>query len=249
MGFLRRNIMVPLLNAESYGQLTRFMLERCDGLAKHTHYRKSAPIGDLFAEERACMQPLPRVGFDAVDWQERRADRDGRVKVDGNYYLAGPSWRGWSLDVGLRAFDVQIRDRHGRRVATLPRVYGQSPTTVRDPATLLPALGRKTHAWPESTIRDDFPDKLRLAVDHMDAKERRRAFNLIAKASDACGFDAAVKAGEHLIEQGREIDEASMMMLARRIKAGESVDDTPAPDLSSYDMFMHPGDTPARREA
>ena len=57
------------------------------------------------------------------------------------------------------------------------------------------------------------------------------------------GFDAAVKAGEHLIEQGREIDEASMMMLSRRIKAGEPVDDMKAPDLSVYDTFMQ------RREA
>lgn len=59
VGFLRRNIMVPLLNAESYAQLTRYMLERCDAMAKETHYRKGAPIGGLFAEEKAEMQPLP----------------------------------------------------------------------------------------------------------------------------------------------------------------------------------------------
>ncbi|RRN61758.1 transposase, partial [Caulobacter sp. 602-1] len=55
VGFLRRNIMVPLLNAESYAQLTRYMLERCDAMAKETHYRKGAPIGGLFAEEKAEM--------------------------------------------------------------------------------------------------------------------------------------------------------------------------------------------------
>ena len=36
---MRRNIMVPMLNAESHGQLTRYMLERCDAMAKETHYR------------------------------------------------------------------------------------------------------------------------------------------------------------------------------------------------------------------
>ncbi|WP_238565558.1 hypothetical protein [Bifidobacterium minimum] len=72
----------------------------------------------------------------------------------------------------------------------------------------------------------------------MDAGDRRHAFRLIARASDSSGFDAAVRAGEHLIEQGRALDEASMMMLARRIKAGEPVDDVKAPDLRVYDAFM-----------
>ena len=160
VGFLRRNIMVPMLNAESHGQLTRYMLERCDAMAKETHYRKGAPIGGLFAGEKMDMQPLPAKPYDAIRWEVRKADKDGRVQIDGNYYLAGPSWRGWTLDVGLRAFDVTIRTQDGRTCARLPRVYGDSPATVRNPATLLPALSRKTHAWTDSTIRDDFPDKL-----------------------------------------------------------------------------------------
>ena len=97
VGFLRRNIMVPLLNAESYAQLTRYMLERCDAMAKETHYRKGAPIGGLFAEEKAEMQPLPSKPYDAIRWEVRKADKDGRVQVDGNHYLAGPSWRGWTV--------------------------------------------------------------------------------------------------------------------------------------------------------
>ena len=105
VGFLRRNIMVPMLNAESHGQLTRYMLERCDAMAKETHYRKGAPIGGLFAGEKMDMQPLPAKPYDAIRWEVRKADKDGRVQIDGNYYLAGPSWRGWTLDVGLRAFD------------------------------------------------------------------------------------------------------------------------------------------------
>lgn len=240
VGFLRRNIMVPLLDAESHGQLTRYMLERCDRLAEKAHYRKNAPIRDLFTEEKKAMQPLPSKPYDAVRWEERKADNDGRVHVDGNYYLAGPSWRGWTLDVGLRAFDVTIRTRDGRTCARLPRAYGDAPATIRDPATLLPALGRKTRAWGESTIRGDFPDKLRLAIDHMDAKARRTTFRLIDKVSGQSGFEAAVKAGEHIIEQGHPLDEASLTTMARRIAAGERPYEQSAPDLTGYDVFMKP---------
>ena len=249
VGFLRRNIMVPMPDAESHGQLTRYMPERCDAMAKETHYRKGAPIGGLFAGEKMDMQPLPAKPYDVIRWEVRKADKDGRVQIDGNYYLAGPSWRGWTLDVGLRAFDVTIRTQDGRTCARLPRVYGDSPAAVRNPATLLPALSRKTHAWTDSTIRDDFPDKLRIAIDRMDAKTRRTTFRVIAKASAASGFEAAVRAGEHLVEQGHAIDEASVTTMARRIAAGEKPYEQSAPDLTGYDVFMKPRQPWERKEA
>ena len=106
VGFLRRNVMIPLPDAESYAQLTRFMLSRCDEIARRPHYRLKVPVGDLFADERACMQRLPSEPFDACRWEVRKADKVGVVEVDSHRYLAGPSWRGWTLDVGLRAFDA-----------------------------------------------------------------------------------------------------------------------------------------------
>ena len=240
VGFLRRNLMVPMPNAESYRKLTSWMLSRCDEIAWNTHYRKDVPISDLFAGEKTRMLPLPRVPYDACRWVTRRADREGNVEIDSNRYLAGPSWRGWTLEVGLRAFQVEIRTQDGRFVAKLPRAYGRAAQTVRNPASLLPALARKSRAWGESPIRGDFPEKLRLAIDAMDSKTRQRTFRLLAKAGDAYGFDAAAKAGEHIVEQGHSIDEASLTAMARRISAGETPDDVPAPDLHAYDRFMRP---------
>lgn len=240
VGFLRRNLMVPMPNAESYRKLTSWMLSRCDEIAGNTHYRKDVPISDLFAGEKTRMLPLPRVPYDACRWVTRRADREGNVEIDSNRYLAGPSWRGWTLEVGLRAFQVEIRTQDGRFVAKLPRAYGRAAQTVRNPASLLPALARKSRAWGESPIRGDFPEKLRLAIDAMDSKTRQRTFRLLAKAGDAYGFDAAAKAGEHIVEQGHSIDEASLTAMARRISAGETPDDVPAPDLHAYDRFMRP---------
>ena len=247
VGFLRRNLMVPPPNAESHRQLTRHLLSGCDAIADVDHYRSGRTIRDMFADDLEDMLPLPRARFDAVEWVERRADREGNVEIDSNRYLAGPSWRGWTLQVGLRAFDVEIRTRDGRKVNTLPRVYGRCGRTVRNPACLLPALARKPRAWGESPIRGDFPGKLRLRIDAMDSGDRQRTLRLIAKASDASGFKAATAAAEHLVEQGHGIDEASLMTLARRIAAGETPHDEPAPDLHDYDRFMRPADD--RKEA
>lgn len=240
VGFLRRDLMVPMPNAESYRRLASWMLSRCDGIAGNTHCRKDVLISDLFAGEKTRMLPLSRVPYDACRWVTRRADREGNVEIDSDRYLAGPSWHGWTLEAGSRAFQVEIRTQDGRFVVKPPRAYGRAAQTVRNPASLPPVLARKSRAWGESPIRGDLPDRLRLAVDAMDSKTLQRTFRLLAKAGDAYGFDAAAKAGGHIVEQGRSVDEASLTAMARRVSAGETPDDVPAPALHAYDRFMRP---------
>ena len=77
----------------------------------------------------------------------------------------------------------------------------------------------------------------------------RTTFRVIAKASAASGFEAAVRAGEHLVEQGHAIDEASVTTMARRIAAGEKPYEQSVPDLTGYDVFMKPRQPWERKEA
>ena len=93
---------------------------------------RRGPQGDAAAAARAR--------FDAVEWVERKADKEGNIQIGSVRYLAGPSWRGWTLLAGLRAFEVEIRTADGRHVNTLPRSYGDGGRTAGNPATLLPAL-------------------------------------------------------------------------------------------------------------
>ena len=190
-------------------------------------YRKGGPIGGLFAGEKMDMQPLPAKPYDAIRWEVGKADKDGRVRIDGNYYLAGPSWRGWTLDV-VCAFDVTIRTRDGRTCARLPRVYGDSPATVRNPATLLPALKPQDPRM-DSTIRDDFPTNL-TSIDRMDAKTRRTTFRVIARWRRV--RLRGRRPGGELRRTGARDRRGQCDPMARRVAAGEKPYEQSAPDLT-----------------
>ena len=110
-----------------------------------------------------------------------------------------------------------------------------------------PTLRKNTAEPVEQTLKQN--NKLRIAIDRMDAKTRRTTFRVIAKASAASGFEAAVRAGEHLVEQGHAIDEASVTTMARRIAAGEKPYEQSVPDLTGYDVFMKPRQPWERKEA
>ena len=66
VGFLRRNLMVPPMRAESYGQLSRLLLERCDGLARDSCCPRlpDVPVAEVFD----CLCSISCCGFSHDDF-------------------------------------------------------------------------------------------------------------------------------------------------------------------------------------
>lgn len=236
VGFLRRNFMVPEPEAATLDGLNKVLMARCDALASTTHYRKGLPLGELFLHDVAASLELPGIGFDAVRYESRKADRTGNLLVDGNTYAAGPVFHGRMLTVGLGHDVVQILDEHSAPVRTFPRVFGKQAETIFDPASLVPLLVIKPGAWSHSPLRALVTDPVRDWLDEATATERRRLLNAVDAASSAAGFDAAVAAADTLIQRGDAPDMAMLGMLARRLANGTE----PAAanvDLSIYDTF------------
>ena len=150
--------------------------------------------------------------------------------------MAGPAWHDRRLLVGLRAGTAGILADRGRRVAVLPRAFGEGPA-VRNPASLVPALVARPRAFGESTIRRDMPAGLVDGTGRMDAAGRRRTLRAIGRASGASGFAAACEAALRVVEGGRVPDDATVDVLARRIAAGGAAAAGGA-DLAVYDGFL-----------
>ena len=236
VGFLRRNLMVPIPKAESLETLTRMLLARCGELAHQSHYRKEGTIEGLFEQDKARMLALPGVSFDPVRWETRHADNLGIVTVDGARYLAVAKYHNLPVHVGLRAFDVEIRATDGTRIVQLDRAYGRNAVTAADPASILPVLARKPRSWGESPLRGDFPETVREALDVMNDLDRGRLLKELTTSSQAHGFAATVQACRVILESGRELAFTAIDQTARRV--GQSDDEPHGPDLTRYDRFM-----------
>ena len=206
VGFLRRNLMVPPMRAESYGQLSRLLLERCDGLARDSYCPRlpDVPVAEVFDEERAALMPLPSTAFDPVRWESRTADKYGLVDIDSNRYLAGPDSARSRVLAAIRWDTVTLASpATGELLAEYPRQYGRS-RNVEDPALVLPRLAVKPRAWRESSIRPDVPDDIRAWLDSMDEKTLRESLKAIGDACRAAGVrsrDAGVRR-DPALEQG-----------------------------------------------
>lgn len=154
VGFIGRNLLVPVPKVGSLGELNALLREGCDRLNAASRSRDGRPTPEALAEDLAAMPALPSTPFDAVRWVRCRSDKRGVVTVDGRGYLAGPSWHSRELLVGIRANTVEILADRGRRAAVPPRAFGEG-STVRSPLSLVPALIARPRAFAESVIRHD----------------------------------------------------------------------------------------------
>ncbi len=243
VGFLRRNLLVPVPRVGSLDELNALLRDGCDRLNAASRARDGRPTPEALAEDLAAMLALPSAPFDAVRWTRCRSDKRGVVTVDGRGYMAGPAWHSRELLVGVRADTVEILADRGRRVAVLPRAFGDGPA-VRNPLSLVPALIARPRAFGESVIRRDMPEALVRAIDSLDAAGRRRVLRSISRAAAPSGFEAACAAAQRVIEGGRVPDDATVDVLARRIAAGGPAAKGGA-DLAVYDGFLRGGEVRA----
>lgn len=239
VGFLRRNLMVPIPRAPSLCQLNEDLLTRCDALLDADHYRVGCPVANLFTQDQQALLALPGVAFDAVTYQQHHADKDGRIQINDTYYLVGPAYHSRTLTVGLRAETVTFLDEANTPVRVLPRAYGPHPTTVFDPSSLITHLIRKPASFGESLLRTRMPATVVDFLDNADTAQRRRFLRALDTPIRDIGYTPTLAAADQILTEGRTLETASLTMLARRLTQPHHTP-TPGVDLSVYDQLTPP---------
>ena len=101
-------------------------------------------------EDGAAMLSPPSTRFDAVRWERRRADREGRVEVDGTLYCAGPYWHGrWML----RLRDARSRSGRARPPRRDSAEVGGARETVPGPGDAHTGGHGEAAPWEQSELR------------------------------------------------------------------------------------------------
>ena len=237
VGFLRRNLLVPVRSFGSMEELNRHLAAGCAGLNAASRARDGRPTPEALAAALAEMRALPGVPFDAVRWVPAKADKRGYVTAAGREYVPGrpgttggcwsgcepAQWRssptagaGWPCCPG--------RSARGRPCATRPRLCQRSSpgrarsASRRSGGTCRPASSTASTAWTRPG----------------GAGPSGRSGG---RASGASGFAAACEAALRAVEGGRVPDGATVDVLARRIAAGGAAVAGGA-DLAVYDGFL-----------
>ena len=245
VGYLRRNLMVPKPHAESFEQLSRLLLERCEALARDRACpaEPAVSVAERFARDKDALMALPSMAFDAVSWHTRKSDKYGRVEFGSNHYHAGGRWARRNVLVAARWDSVTLHDPDDDAViVAYPRAYDRT-VSMRDPALMVHQLAAKPRAWGESEIRADMPALVRRWLDSRNHDDLAASLRAISAACRDASFDAVAKAAAGLIEthEPERLHAHELTPTARRLDQGERMPCTDQPDLSHYDLFLGDG--------
>lgn len=239
--YLRSNLFVPVPKLYDLARYNERLLGACEALSKD-HYRKETPEEELFAEDRLAMAGLPERPFDVVRYERRRADKWGKITLEGHHrYSSDPAFSGARLIVALRATSVEFFTEDGELIARHPRAYGKAPTDTTDPASQLALLANKTGAWRNSRVREALPDDLRAHMDALDKSDLAAELRVMRDQCAHSGWRETVSAMASCLEGAGRIDEAGVALAAARAATGEVVYDEPV-DLSAYDRAVGVGE-------
>lgn len=240
---MRRKLFVPRPSVWSIEGFNSRLPGRCLELADKDHYLKGEREADLFDADRKALLPLPAKPFDVVRRERMRADKYGRVTVEGKHrYSTDPANAGCEVIVGFRALEVEVLDAKGRRIAVHERAYGQAPTSSDDPSRQLEALCDKPNAWPNSQVREALPDPLREWLGRQDRATLRESLHTLKHADRESGWANAVPAMLQILETTGTLDRAGVGLAAARLASGtKGVDYDEPVDLGEYDRAFATG--------
>ncbi len=239
--YLRSNLFVPVPQMTDPAKYNAKLPEMCMALSKE-HYIKGEPEEQLFVEDRFAMTGLPAKPFDVVRYERPKADKKGKVKLDGQHsYSTDPALAGCELIAAMRATTVSIYTAAGEFVVEHTRSYGKAPTDTSDPASQLTVLAVKVGGWVNSQVRFSIPDGLREHMDSLPKPDLRAELRVMRDQCAVSGWDATVAAMASCLAATGRIDEAGVSLAAARAVTGEVAYDEPV-DLAEYDRMAGIGE-------
>lgn len=239
VGYLRRNLLVPIPVVDSLEGWNAELMGLAEGDFQRSHYKKGLTIAELFEEERRHLGPLPAKPFTVERFSRVHTDGYGKFCIDGrHWYSSSPESALQELIVGIRAHSIVVYRQDAQVLCTHRRIYGEGRSDSSDYQTSLEALCKKPGAWPNSALRAGVAEPTREALDALSKIDLRRVLAVLAKSSAAFGFEVALSSLDEGLRRGT-LDGYSVQAVAARV-AFEGLQALPAsgPDLGAYDRAL-----------
>src|ERR1700746_2848549 len=179
VGWIRRNLLVPVPRAASFTTLNEQLLEGCRRRLAERLRGHDETIGERLARDLAAFQDLPPAPYDACEKKAARVSSQSLVRYRGTDYSVPPAYGHREGVVAGYVHEVMI-SCGGAMSARQPRSY-EREGFVFDPLHYLALLERKTGALDQAAplvgwhLPEEFATLRRLIEARM-AKRGKREF-------------------------------------------------------------------------
>jgi hypothetical protein len=246
VGYLRRNLLVPVPTIADFDEYNQELLQRCEKLGDGLHYRHNTKINELFARDKAELLSLPEHEYDVFRYDVCRVDKYGFVTVDTNRYGISPDYAGDKANVKVYADKIEIF-AHGKKAAEYTRSY-ENNQEISEFQHYLNTLSKKPGGIGNIRFWSSFPPMWKRYLEGLQTSHEKKSAITVLKD---IVYDGHKEICDDILslalERGRSdpehIRQCYITMSKPEMKPEPMRDDfdSPffeyAPDLSSYDRL------------
>lgn len=222
VGYIRRNVCVPLPKVKNLEELNEKLLEACVRYLEHKVDSRPAPVGTLLEEDRQCLQPMPAYTPDVSKKAYPTVSRYSTVLFETNAYSVPCRYAGKSTTLKAYPNHIEVWIA-GVLVARHERLFGRKGESL-ELRHYLPILARKGRAIRYARpVQDAVPPEFLNWLDGQNLTARETV-ELLEQCADV-GYDAVMR--------GRLPDRPEPVV--------EDPVKVPAVDLGAYDALCGKG--------
>jgi len=203
VGYLRRNLLVPVPEFSDLDEYNKELLKRCDEDMKRVHYNKDKIIRELFKQDLDSLNPLPLEEFIVESYEDVKVDSYGKFSLNNgrHTYSALPQLAGKRVTIGKSHNRIRVLDKELKEVVVHSRLYGKEKQESVDWLVYFRELSRKPRALKYTGIYKMFPESVRNWLDNVSLKKRSSALKVLATITEKSGFEIAMKTLEDALSR------------------------------------------------
>jgi transposase len=194
VGYVRRNMLVPVPTITDFDGFNEELLKCCDENHARNHYRHGKIISKLWEEEKSHLLKLPEYEYDVFRYESLTVNKSGFIVIDTVRYGLSPEMAGTIVQAKIYFDKVEVY--HDRcLLKTFVRSYEKN-SEVCDWREYLGALTRKPGAVPHTRFFDQMPKLWQQYLVESDNRERKSALLLlmeIVEDGNECLCDEALE--------------------------------------------------------
>jgi transposase len=251
VGYVRRNFLVPVPQADSFEQLNDRLADACRRELDRATGRDNRPTAALLAADRGAFLPLPTEPFETRRIELVTINSLSLGRFDGNDYSVPVALAHRTLSVTGNSDSVRF-SHQGQQVARHRRCWGKGEVTF-DPLHYLALLEHKPFAFDSARPLQGWqlPEcfaALRKRLEEADRREGTRQYIRVLRLLESHHLDAVSAAVDAALRLAVPDADAVRLLLERALERPAADFDTngrprlsgvqlPAIDLSAYTVL------------
>jgi transposase len=242
VGYLRRNMLVPVPKFNNIDEFNRQLLEKCTLNMNRIHYRKNKLVSELFQEDLLELKNLPENAFDVFKLQKGKTDKYGKVKYDKKLYSTAPSFAQREVWIKASANEIAVLDEKYNIIQKHKRIYGDKRESINW-VPYIELLAKRPNSFMYTGFFKELPQTIQGYFGQLQYQEKKIALNTLDKMINETDLDTAITAFSLALEEGcKDIDSiwstyytlTTQPVMARDLE----LTDSKIPNIIPFDINM-----------